>query len=103
MTSGHHNILTGVCVADECGVAAARSTTIVTCSLDGSVRLWGVDEAGCGDEECFHIVACSPRERLGCVASTPDALRLARPRLVLSARVDAARRGGVLLCLGGHG
>jgi WD40 repeat protein len=73
--SGHDNIVAGVCVADECGVGAARSTTIASCSYDGSVRLWGVDEAR-RDEECLQTLQCNTRERLWCVAITPDAHRV---------------------------
>jgi WD40 repeat protein len=74
--SGHDKVVSGVCVADKCSVGAARSTTIASCSLDGSVRLWGVEEAGRGDEKCPLVLRCSSRARLWCVAITPDAQRV---------------------------
>jgi WD40 repeat protein len=76
VTSGHVNTVSDVCAADECGEGTTRSTIIASCSLDGSVRLWGVDEAGRGDEECRQALPFRTRERLICVAITPDAQRV---------------------------
>jgi WD40 repeat protein len=72
---GHDNFVMGACVADKCGVGAALSTIIASCSLDGSVRLWGMEDARHDDDECLHVLQCSTREKLRCVAITPDAQR----------------------------
>jgi WD40 repeat protein len=71
--SGHDGYVVGVCVADECGAEATGSVVIASCSSDGSIRLWGVDEAGSSDEQGLQVLQCSAQELLCCVAVTPDA------------------------------
>jgi WD domain, G-beta repeat len=70
--SGHDRSQTGVCVANKCSVGAAVSTVIVSCSRDGSVRIWVVDDARHGDELCMRF-AVQQERALWCVAIAPDA------------------------------
>jgi WD40 repeat protein len=74
--SGHVDDVSGIHVADKCGVGAACSTIVASCSIDCSVRLWSMDKVGRGDEECVYILHCGTEEPLDCVAITPDAQRV---------------------------
>jgi hypothetical protein len=116
--SGHENTVSDVRVADQCKVGASRPAIIASSSYDGTVRLWSVDEAGRCNQQCLRVLQSSTRERLRCVAITPDAQRVvaggighgdssasvgeAAPDLG-KYRVHVARRGGVLLRHAGAG
>jgi WD40 repeat protein len=52
--SGHDRSVRDVCVANKYSVGAAVSTVIVSCSRDGSVRIWVVDDAR-HDELCMRF------------------------------------------------